>query len=65
MTNNSPPGNAVNTTPVVCDAGTPADESLFFEIYDFDVVPPSLVSTGQFDAAPDVVSVKIEGIQRA
>lgn len=64
MTNNAPPGNLVVTTPVVTETSTPADESLFFEIYNFDAVPPSLVHPEQFDVAPNLVPVKVEGIQR-
>ncbi len=58
MKNYSTPG-AVNTTPIVFDTGTPADDSLFFEIYDFDAVPPSLEKIGEIEVAPYVVSAKI------
>ncbi|MBX9666852.1 MAG: hypothetical protein K2X93_04500 [Candidatus Obscuribacterales bacterium] len=53
-----PPG-AGKTTPVVFDTGTPTDDSLFFEIYDFDTVPPSLERLAEINMAPDVVSTKI------
>ncbi len=53
-----PPG-AGKTTPVVFDTGTPTDDSLFFEIYEFDTVPPSLEMLVEINVAPDVVSTRI------